>query len=116
MQRVRVNGIEIAFEEHGAGTRPLVLLHGFTGFRQDFATQVDALAKRGRVIAPDLRGHGDSGHAEPARYTLRHLQQDLVELLDALDIGSCDLLGHSMGGMVALRAVLAAPSASTRWC
>jgi 2-succinyl-6-hydroxy-2,4-cyclohexadiene-1-carboxylate synthase len=109
MQRVRVNGIELAFEEHGSGARPLVLLHGFTGYRQDFATQVAALAAQGRVILPDLRGHGDSGRSSPADYTLRQLQEDLLGLLDALDVGCCDLLGHSMGGMVALRAVLGAP-------
>jgi 2-succinyl-6-hydroxy-2,4-cyclohexadiene-1-carboxylate synthase len=109
MQRVHVNGIEIAFEEHGSGTRPLVLLHGFTGTRQDFATQVGALAEQGRVIVPDLRGHGDSGRSEPADYTLDHLETDLVGLLDVLDVARCDLLGHSMGGMVALRAVLGAP-------
>jgi 2-succinyl-6-hydroxy-2,4-cyclohexadiene-1-carboxylate synthase len=108
MQRVRVNGIEIAFEEHGTGTRPLVLLHGFTGYRQDFATQLGALAAHGRLIVPDLRGHGDSAHAgDPADYTLDHLRVDLVALLDALDVERCDLLGHSMGGMVALRAALA---------
>lgn len=110
MHRVRVNGIEIAFEEHGTGTRPLVLLHGFSGYRHDFATQLDALARQGRLIVPDLLGHGDSGHsAEPADYTLARLRADLLGLLDALDVTRCDLLGHSMGGMVALRAVLAAP-------
>ncbi|MEN8158707.1 MAG: alpha/beta fold hydrolase [Myxococcota bacterium] len=110
MQRVHVDGIEIAFEEHGTGTRPLVLLHGFTGYRQDFATQLDALARHGRLIVPDLRGHGDSGHAvDPADYGLDQLRADLVGLLDALDVERCDLLGHSMGGMVALRAVLAHP-------
>ena len=36
-RRIGVNGVELAVEEHGAGDRPLVLVHGFTGFRQDFA-------------------------------------------------------------------------------
>jgi len=108
--RVRANGIEIAFEEHGHGERPLLLVHGFTGFRQDFATQLPALARYGRVLAPDLRGHGESGRgADPASYALEHLSADLLGLLDALGIERCDLLGHSMGGMVALRAALRAP-------
>jgi pimeloyl-ACP methyl ester carboxylesterase len=109
--RVRVNGLEIAFEEQGHGERPLVLMHGFTGFRQDFATQLPSLAERGRVLAPDLRGHGESGRTgDPASYGFAQLTADLLALLDALGIERCDLLGHSMGGMVALRAALSAPA------
>jgi len=108
--RVRVNGIEIAFEERGHGERPLLLIHGFTGFRQDFATQLPGLAEHGRVLAPDLRGHGESARTgDPASYGFAQLTADLLGLLDALDIERCDLLGHSMGGMIALRATLAAP-------
>ncbi len=109
--RVRVNDVEIAFEERGHGERPLVLVHGFTGFRQDFATQLPALAERGRVLAPDLRGHGESGRTgDPSSYGFAQLTADLLALLDALGIERCDLLGHSMGGMVALRAALSAPA------
>ena len=108
--RVRANGIEIAFEEHGQGERPLLLVHGFTGFRQDFAGQLAGLAQHGRVLAPDLRGHGESGRTgDPASYGFEQLTADLLGLLDALAIERCDLLGHSMGGMIALRAALAAP-------
>jgi len=108
--RVWVKGIEIAYEDHGAGARPLVLVHGFTGFRHDFATQLEGLARHGRVLAPDLRGHGDSAKTDDAAsYTLAQLTDDLLGLLDALRIERCDLLGHSMGGMLALRAALRAP-------
>jgi 2-succinyl-6-hydroxy-2,4-cyclohexadiene-1-carboxylate synthase len=108
--RVRVNGIEIAYEDRGRGERPLVLVHGFTGFRHDFADQLEALARERRVLAPDLRGHGESGRSgDPADYTLARLAEDLLGFLDALDVEHCDLLGHSMGGMLALRAVLARP-------
>jgi pimeloyl-ACP methyl ester carboxylesterase len=108
--RVRVNGVEIAYDERGRGARPLVLVHGFTGFRGDFASQLDVLGEERRVLAPDLRGHGASGRsADPADYTLARLGEDLVGFLDALDVADCDLLGHSMGGMLALRAALARP-------
>ncbi|MGH7286868.1 MAG: alpha/beta fold hydrolase, partial [Myxococcota bacterium] len=97
-----MNGIELAYEERGRGTRPLVLVHGFTGFRGDFATQLEALAGHGRVLAPDLRGHGESGRSgDPAHYTLAGLAADLLGFLDALGVERCDLLGHSMGGMLA---------------
>jgi 2-succinyl-6-hydroxy-2,4-cyclohexadiene-1-carboxylate synthase len=108
--RVRVNGVEIAYEDRGRGAQPLVLVHGFTGFRHDFAGQLDALARERRVLAPDLRGHGESGRSgDPADYTLARLAEDLLGFLDALGVSRCDLLGHSMGGMLALRAVLAQP-------
>jgi pimeloyl-ACP methyl ester carboxylesterase len=108
--RVRANGIEIAFESHGEGERPLVLVHGFSGFRQDFAGQLPELARHGRVLAPDLRGHGESGRGEAASYGFDAFVADLLGLLDALGIERADVLGHSMGGMVALRAALAAPA------
>jgi len=106
-KRISVRGIQLAYEEHGAGDRPLVLVHGFTGSRRDFRERLPALAALGRTIALDLRGHGESTHA--GEYTLDALAEDLVAFLDALAIERCDLLGHSMGGMVALRAALARP-------
>ncbi len=108
--RLRANGIEIVYEDRGAGEQPLVLVHGFTGFRHDFASQLDSLAQRGRVLAPDLRGHGESAKTgDAASYTLAKLTDDLLAFLDALCIERCDLLGHSMGGMLALRAALRTP-------
>ncbi len=107
--KVAANGIEIAYAEAGSGERPLVLVHGYTGFRQDFESQWQGLAELGWTLAPDLRGHGESSHADPAGYTLDTLAADLIAFLDALGIGRCDLLGHSMGGMAVLRAALAAP-------
>ncbi len=109
-RRIAVNGIEMAYEEHGSGTRPFVLLHGFTGSRLDFAPRIAELAALGRVVLPDLRGHGASTNTGAADgYSLDQLALDLIAFLDALGIDRCDLLGHSMGGMVALRAVLARP-------
>lgn len=102
--------VELAYEELGSGDRPLVLVHGFTGFRQDFETQWHGLAEHGRTLAPDLRGHGEStrlGRAEA--YDLEALTADLVGFLRALELPPVDLLGHSMGGMIVLRAALAAP-------
>jgi tRNA 2-(methylsulfanyl)-N6-isopentenyladenosine37 hydroxylase len=109
-KRIALDGIEIAYEECGRGERPLVLVHGFTGSRRDFAPRLPALASLGRTIALDLRGHGDSSNTgDPADYTLERLASDLMRFLAALGVGACDLLGHSMGGMVALRAALAEP-------
>jgi pimeloyl-ACP methyl ester carboxylesterase len=105
-----VNGLRIAYDDLGRGARPFVLVHGFTGFRDDFREHLPALAALGRTVVYDHRGHGESTKTgDAASYTFDQLVDDLRGLLDALDVGRCDLLGHSMGGMIALRFALAYP-------
>lgn len=109
-KRTRVNGVEMEWVEQGSGARALVLVHGFTGSRLDFAPRLPALAALGRTVVPDLRGHGGSTNTgDAAGYTLDQLADDLVAFLAAEGLEGCDLLGHSLGGMVVLRAALAAP-------
>ena len=109
-QTAKVNGVSLAYEDHGTGDRPLVLVHGFTGSRDDFREHMPALAGIGRTIAYDHRGHGDSTNTGNAStYTFEQLADDLRAFLDALGITRCDLLGHSMGGMVVLRFALRHP-------
>jgi pimeloyl-ACP methyl ester carboxylesterase len=108
--RVRVGDIEIEYEEQGRGDRPFVLVHGFTGSRDDWKEVLPPLAKHGRTVALDQRGHGGSSNpGDPAGYRFAQLRDDLVGFFDALGIERCDLLGHSMGGAVALRVVLDHP-------
>lgn len=110
-RKVRVGPLEIAYEARGSGERPLVLVHGFTGSKDDFSGVLDDLAEGGRVVAPDQRGHGGSTNTgDPAHYTLECLVDDLEGFLDATGISRCDLLGHSMGGMVTLRLALTRPA------
>jgi pimeloyl-ACP methyl ester carboxylesterase len=108
MSRVTVNGAELVFEDVGASERPLVLVHGLTGFRDDFRERLPALAALGRTIIYDHRGHGESTNTgDPGSYSFAQLVADLAGLLDARGVEQCDLLGHSMGGMIALRFALA---------
>lgn len=88
------------FKETGSGT-PLVLLHGFCGSHRYFDEVVPMLADGYRVIAPDLRGHGDSEASEGA-YSMELLADDVVRLLDRLGIGQAIVLGHSLGGYATL--------------
>jgi pimeloyl-ACP methyl ester carboxylesterase len=114
-RRIRIDDIEISCAEAGEAGQtgdgaPLVMVHGFTGHRDDFRDVLPELARDGWVLAPDLRGHGDCTHTGRAEtFTFAQLVDDLNVLLDALEIERCDLLGHSFGGMVALRFVLAHP-------
>ena len=110
LRKVALRGIEMELDDAGSGERAFVLVHGFTGSRDDFREHVPELARLGRTIALDQRGHGgttNSGRGED--YTLDGLVADLAAALDALGLARADLLGHSLGGMVALRFTLAHP-------
>jgi 3-oxoadipate enol-lactonase len=94
-------GLEIA--EAGVGGRPLLLVHGFTGAKEDFRDWLDPLAERGwHAVAPDLRGHGSSDQpSQESEYSLEVFAADLAALVDQLEWPRYVLLGHSMGGMIA---------------
>lgn len=105
-QDLRTNYLEVTSQQ--ASTEPpLVLVHGYTGASVDFQDHLSALAKKRRVLAFDQRGHGQSSHQQI--YQLTHLATDLIGLMDALDIDQCDLLGHSMGGVVAMNTAVNHP-------
>jgi pimeloyl-ACP methyl ester carboxylesterase len=114
-KRIRVGELEIEYEDWGSGERPLLLVHGYTGSKDDFREVLPELARFGRTLALDLRGHGgtrrrdDAPAGEPDRPGLDALALDLAGFFDALGIERCDLLGHSMGGAVVLRFALAHP-------
>ena len=95
-------------QEHGS--TPLFLCHGFSGSSHDFALRIQPLAERRDVLAADHRGHGRSEKLRStAMYSLDRLAADLIALLDSQAGGPVDLLGHSMGGAISLRVVLARP-------
>mgnify|MGYP001365065219 FL=1 len=101
--RVRVNGIELAYYE--AGPRegvPIVLCHGFPELAFSWRHQIKALADAGRwVIAPDQRGYGLSDKPTAVTdYDLEHLTGDLVGLLDHLGVEKAIFCGHDWGGFV----------------
>lgn len=106
-----VGAVDLAVLEAGRGGRPLLLVHGFTGAKEDFADHLDALAAEGWwVVAPDLRGHGASTQPPlEADYALATFAADLVGLVDGLGWERFALLGHSMGGMIAQELVLDHP-------
>ena len=92
--------VSLAVAEAGAGGRPLLLVHGFTGAKEDFTEWLDPLAELGwHAVAPDQRGHGDSSQPpDEAPYSFDAFAADVLGLLDVLGWDRCGLLGHSMGG------------------
>ena len=110
MQKLTVNGIQMAFERWGGAgeSTPLVLLHGFPlshGVWNKMMEHMDGLD----VITPDLRGFGESAVVDGA-YSIADMADDVLALLDALKIEQAALVGHSMGGYVALAAARKSPA------
>lgn len=102
--------VVLRYDDHGHGDPALLLVHGFTGAALDFVDVIPALAADRRVVAYDHRGHGDSTNtSDPRSYTFAHLTDDLACFVDELDLAPLDVLGHSMGGIVALQFALAHP-------
>jgi pimeloyl-ACP methyl ester carboxylesterase len=105
------DGVELACREAGSG-RPLVLLHGFMGAGSHMLNygRASAFAEQGyRVIAPDLRGHGDSAKPhDPAAYPPDVLAEDGLALVGHLGLGDgdYDLGGYSLGGRIVVRMLL----------
>ena len=100
---IRIGEIDLAVAEAGSGGRPFLLMHGFTGAKEDFTDWLDPLAELGwHAVAADHRGHG--GSSKPAAedaYSTSILAGDALALSDALGWSTFTLLGHSMGGFVA---------------
>ena len=105
--QAKCRDIETAWFEWGRGD-PLVLVHGLADDHRAWRKTLAWLTLERRVIAYDLRGHGQSTLGTPDG-TLAQLAGDLVALLDTLDLDRSDLCGFSLGGTVVLRAAIDHP-------
>jgi len=103
---VEAGGLTMSYYDEGDGP-VFLLLHGFTGSKLDFRDQIGWFSDRYRVIAPDNRGHGETTNTgDESSYTLEAMVNDLHHFTQALGIERFHLLGHSLGGMVAMRYAL----------
>ncbi len=91
---------------------PVVVLHGLFGQARNFGAVQRRIAAGRRVIALDLRNHGASPHAAGMSYAA--MAADVVETLGAMGALPCAVIGHSMGGKVAMAAALTRPAAVAR--
>jgi pimeloyl-ACP methyl ester carboxylesterase len=103
-----VNGVHLYVEVHGSGT-PLVLLHGgMMTIDLSFGSLIPELARRHRVIAVELQGHGRTADVD-REITPAASASDVVGLLDHLGVDRAHVLGHSMGAAVALELAVSHP-------
>jgi len=106
-RRIRVGDVELHCEVAGSG-EPLLFLHGLGSCSEDWKDQIDYFRDRYRVVACDLRGHGQSSKPRQ-RYSIESFAEDVAALLRKLQTGPAHVVGLSLGGMVAFQLAVDAP-------
>jgi len=101
--RVSVNGLELHYLDWGnAGAVPLVCVHGYTSSAEPFNGLARHFCDRFHIVAPDVRGHGESAWSPDGAYQYRDQVSDLAGLVDLLGLTRFVLIGTSMGGIIAM--------------
>src|SRR3954468_11886019 len=101
-REITLHGHHVAYREAGEGGPVLLLIHGITGCAKQWDDAIPLLAERYRVIAPDLLGHGES--AKPrGDYSLGAYAAGVRDLLVALGHRRATVVGHSLGGGIAMQ-------------
>ena len=96
------DGVRIAYTDYGSGA-PVILLHGLNGsYEHGIANLGDPLSQQFRVIGIDQRGFGRSGKPHEGAAYGKHMATDVLNLMDHLKIQKAQVVGHSMGGIVAV--------------
>lgn len=112
LRTAHVHGAELSYHDEGRG-EPIVLLHAFPLSSAMWEDQIEALATRFRVIAPDLRGFGSSARGQGLA-SLDQAADDLAALLDSLGLAQVTLVGLSMGGYIAFAVLRRHPALVAR--
>lgn len=108
MQRLIRDGVGLAYEEAGSGSPPLLLVHCWCGDHSFMRPQLEHFRRDSRVVAVDLRGHGESDKPE-ASYTVSDFADDVAWFCRQLSLVKPVVIGHSMGGNVALELAVRQP-------
>lgn len=108
-----VNGVKIHYVAAGHGS-VVVLLHGYPETWYDWREIIPKLAEKYTVMAPDMRGLGDSTRPEDGDYTKKAVAEDIYQLVVRLGYKKVDLVGQDMGGPVAIAYAAAHPDGVRR--
>lgn len=100
---VEIDGVPLHYIERGTGPKAAVLIHGFLGHTYSFRHLIPELAKDHRVVAVDLKGYGYSGRLKKSDYSITEQARLVARLMDELGIDRASVVGHSLGGEVAMR-------------
>lgn len=101
---INLNGLNIAYQDSGNESTPIIFLHGFPFDKSAWDPQLEAIGSNYRMINYDLRGFGNS-EADAEAFSMDLFADDLVHFMDALDISSAIVCGLSMGGYIILNAI-----------
>jgi 3-oxoadipate enol-lactonase len=101
-----LNNLMVCYTDDGPDDAPVIIfIHGFPLNKSMWNRQLKALKEKYRVIAYDVRGHGESESGDTSIFSIENFAHDLVYFMDALKIDRASLCGLSMGGYIALNAV-----------
>lgn len=112
MRYLDLHGERVAYLDEGEG-EVILLLHGIAGSSQTWRPVIRRLSRHYRVLAPDLLGHGDSTKPR-TDYSLGAFSVLLRDFLDELDIARATLVGHSLGGGIAMQFIYQHPGYGQR--
>ena len=101
-----LNNLMVCYTDDGPDDAPVIIfIHGFPLNKSMWSRQLTALKQQYRVIAYDVRGHGESESTDETTFSIENFAHDLVYFMDALKIDKASLCGLSMGGYIALNAI-----------
>ena len=100
MAEIALNGVRFSYDDRGTGDPPFVFIHGLASDRLSWAPQVEALSADHRCVAIDLRGRGESAPVPP--FDTSQAADDVAALIQELRLAPAVVVGHSLGGLVAL--------------
>lgn len=98
--------MQLHFRQYGEG-QPMIIIHGLYGISDNWVNHARILAENYKVYIPDMRNHGQSGHSNFFNYEV--MAEDITEFIEQHEIENPVIMGHSMGGKIAMKFALDNP-------
>lgn len=111
-QTVQVGSVSVAYAEQGQGDQTLLLIHGLGSYMPVWTHNVSALARDHRVVAIDLPGYGKSSKDDDYTYSMEFFAEVVQGVIEELSLGHPVIVGHSMGGQIAITHALRYPGSA----